>query len=154
DVSAASGACRPLASWVALANDFDGDGRLDLFVGNDAFVYPQEHNALFARDGADARGVPLFVDRASYAIGEDSPFTMGAALRDVDGDGVPDLYLTSIGGNPLFLGDAGGPAREVSRALGVDAANIRVPATDAATTTSVVDVPGRISWGAGFLDLD
>ena len=47
---------------MALANDFDGDGRLDLFVGNDAFLDTQERNALYLRVGSD-HGVPQFADR-------------------------------------------------------------------------------------------
>jgi enediyne biosynthesis protein E4 len=151
DVSASAGACGGQASWVALADDFDHDGRLDLFVGNDTFLARMQHDAIFSVAAVDDSGRPRFVDRTPAAVAGSERFTMGAAVGDVDGDGFDDLYLSSIGGNALFLGDAGGPARDASIELGIAAGNIKIPSPPPST---LVDEPARVAWGTSFLDLD
>lgn len=149
DVSATSGACGSQASWVALADDFDRDGRLDLFVGNDTFLARTQRDAILSvAEVVDGR--PRFVDRTPAVLAERERFTMGAAVGDLDGDGFDDLYLTSIGGSSLLYGDAAGPAREAGAELGLDAASMTVLSPPA----SLVDVRARIGWGASFVDLD
>ena len=72
-----------------LAADFDGDGRIDIFVANDA-----QPNALWRNrgdgtfeDAATALGVALNGDGNAEA-------NMGVAFADTDGDALPDLFVT------------------------------------------------------------
>ncbi|MFN7993762.1 MAG: FG-GAP-like repeat-containing protein [Bryobacteraceae bacterium] len=71
--------------------DFDGDGRLDIFVANDS--YPQQ---LFRNNGDGTfteTGVP-----AGVGYNEDGHVFsgMGAATSDLDGDGYPDILATAL----------------------------------------------------------
>lgn len=91
-------------SLAALLVDLDGDGDLDLFVGNDrGYAFPDR---LYINDG---RG--RFEDRAA-ALGLDFPGsdTMGVAAGDVDADGRLDLAVTDFSFRPtmLFLGGRDG----------------------------------------------
>ncbi|GDX82635.1 hypothetical protein LBMAG42_44460 [Deltaproteobacteria bacterium] len=113
--------------------DVEGDGDLDLYVGNDAGPYV-EPNHLLLNDG-----------RARFTEAEDCAcdlpmFTMGVAVGDANQDGLPDLYVTDVGPPELLLNTGG--AAFVNATL--TAGDAYIPAT----STSMV------SWGAGFLDLD
>jgi hypothetical protein len=68
------------ASWA----DFDGDGRLDLYVANDV-----SDNALFLNRGAGA-----FEDASHSAWVADYRGAMGLAVGDWDGDGDLDIFVT------------------------------------------------------------
>jgi len=116
DVSAGNAAC-PLefGGRSAAAVDVDGDGLLDLLVGEDPLPgyngSPTKRTRLFANRGdlkfeeiTDAAGLP------------DSP-GLGVAAGDVTGDGWPDLFLASHGGgNRLLINDGRGTFRESQRA--------------------------------------
>ena len=92
-----------------IAADFDGSGRLNLFVANDA-----EANFYFVNQTGQ-RGEPLaFEERALLAglayDGDGLPqASMGVALDDADGDGLLDLFVTSFHheSNTLYLQRAG-----------------------------------------------
>jgi hypothetical protein len=79
--------------------DLDGDGDLDLLVGSD-----DRGIRLFRNRGT--RGSPEFVDEGrldAATRGLSSP-----VLRDVDGDGRPELFSGSAGGGLLYFRRAGG----------------------------------------------
>ena len=93
DVSAASGiaAARPSYGLGVAVLDFDGDGRSDVFVGNDSmpsFLWINQGGGRFA-ERALAAGLALNGDGEAQA-------TMGIALGDVNADGRPDLFTTNF----------------------------------------------------------
>lgn len=112
DVSEASGACPPaFGGRAATVLDFDGDGRLDLLVGEDPIPgyngSKTKSSRLFRNKGN------LQFDDVSRAAGlpENVP-GLGAGVADVNGDGWPDFLLGSSAANVLFLNDGRGGFRE------------------------------------------
>ncbi len=80
-------------SGVAVA-DIDNDGDDDIYLLNELGA-----NGLFRNDG---RGRFTDVTKAA-GVGIDDKICVGAAFADVDGDGFPDLYVTSTrAGNDYF----------------------------------------------------
>jgi enediyne biosynthesis protein E4 len=78
--------------------DYDGDGRIDVYVANDsvpAFLLRNEGGGRF-RDAALAAGVAYNGEGAAVA-------GMGADLADYDGDGRPDLFVTTLSGETYSL---------------------------------------------------
>ena len=95
--------------------DYDGDGDLDVYAVNGAFIAADPRDAapvnrLFRNDGQ--RFVPVSAGVAHSGVG------MGVAAADYDRDGDPDLYLTNFGPNALFRNDDGHFA-EIGRQTGV-----------------------------------
>ncbi len=76
-----------------IANDFNGDGKIDLFVGGRAV--PFEYGKIPRSYILQNDGYGIFKDvTASYSPDLESPgFVKGAALTDLDNDGVKDLVL-------------------------------------------------------------
>jgi hypothetical protein len=110
DVSAASGACPaefPARSVAVL--DYDGDGLLDLLVGECFFQGGKSRSRLFRNRGG------LKFEDVSRAAGLPEKVTgFGVAAGDVNGDGWPDIFLAGrYGGNRLFLNDGRGRFREL-----------------------------------------
>jgi hypothetical protein len=110
DVSKDSGACPadfPARSVAVL--DYDGDGLLDLLVGECFFQGGKSRSRLFRN-----RGGFKFED-VSRAVGLPEKVTgFGVAAGDVNNDGWPDIFLAGrYGGNRLFVNDTRGKFREV-----------------------------------------
>ncbi len=99
--------------------DYDNDGWLDLFVGNEsdgAYAHPCQ---LYRNNGDGT-----FSDVAALVGVDRSAFVKGATWGDFDNDGWVDLYLSVIEGpNVLFRNETGGDTgrffREVTTAAGV-----------------------------------
>jgi hypothetical protein len=109
DVTKAAGLLRFAPTQTAAWLDYDGDGWLDLFVGNESTpgaIHPCQlfHNE---RDGT-------FTERAAEVGLDVVGFVKGVVSADYDDDGRPDVYL-SLGGadNLLFRneGPSGNPPR-------------------------------------------
>ena len=112
DVTRESGLAIPATSTqTAVWIDFDNDGNLDLFVGNEAAP------AQLFRNNGDG----TFSDVA-HAAGVDSiAFTKGVVAGDYDNDGYPDLYVSNMGGtNFLYHNNRDGTFTDVGRELHVD----------------------------------
>ena len=102
-------------SQVSAWADYDLDGDVDLFVGSeadDAHPYPCH---LYRNDG-DGH----FVDVAAEAGVTNLGYTKGAAWGDYDGDHLPDLYVSNLGGeNRLYRNLGDGRFRDVAAEVGV-----------------------------------
>ncbi len=70
-----------------VAEDFNADGYLDLFIGNDF----HENDYLYLNQGGQS--FELATDQSFRA---NSKFTMGADAADLDGNGLPDLFTLDM----------------------------------------------------------
>jgi hypothetical protein len=129
DATYAAGLGSEHPTQTAAFADVDGDGDLDLFVGNESGgAYP---DALGRTASAAEHPSELFLNRGDGTFREAaaasglrlSAFVKGAAWGDVEGDGRPDLYVSVLGGpNKLYLNRSeGGRVRfeEAAEAAGV-----------------------------------
>ncbi len=101
--------------------DYDGDGRQDLLFVNSTFWpghTPEGSKpptmALYHNDG---RG--HFTDVTERSGLDVSFYGMGVAVGDYDNDGLPDVFITGVGGNHLFHNEGHGKFREVTKEAGV-----------------------------------
>ena len=92
--------------------DVDGDGLTDLY-----FVNQQGGNQLWRNTGGGK-----FQDLTARAgVGLADRICVGASFADVDNDGRPDLFVTTVRqGNVLFHNLGQGRFEDVSRSAGVD----------------------------------
>ena len=103
------------AEWA----DFDLDGDLDLFIGNESFETDAPCQ-LFRNDGVAADGVSRFVDIAASAGVDERSFVKGVSWGDFNNDRFPDLYLSCFGSeNRLFQNRGDGTFTDVAAALNV-----------------------------------
>ncbi|MGA2185931.1 MAG: CRTAC1 family protein [Bryobacteraceae bacterium] len=100
DVSEQSGIRAHVGKGMAAAvADFDQDGRPDIFVTNDKlehFLFHNEGNGKFREMALEAGvSLPFYGEPISG---------MGADFRDVDNDGLPDIFLAALQNEsfPLF----------------------------------------------------
>lgn len=112
--------------------DYDADGDLDLYLAHDwgAYILP---NRLLNNDGTG------HFTRVEDCYCELEMYAMSAAVGDANYDGLPDLYLTDIGGPNLLLNGGDGTFIDATVPLGAD-----VPYSETSLT----------SWGSTFVDLD
>lgn len=113
--------------------DYDADGYLDAFVANDTtrnFLFHNLKGKRFEEVGV-ASGVAYAPDGGALS-------GMGADFRDVNGDGLPDIWHTAVEREefPLFINRNNGDFVDLTVASGL------------ARTT---DMSG---WGNGIFDLD
>jgi enediyne biosynthesis protein E4 len=96
---------------IAIA-DVDGDGRYDIY-----FVSQAGGNHL-ARNLGDGRFQDI---TASAGVAVPGKVSVTASFADIDNDGDPDLYVTTVrGGNMLFENDGQGRFRDISAASGLN----------------------------------
>lgn len=114
NASAESGVCPPgIACRSACATDYDGDGLLDLFVGECFFQGGQSRTRLYRNLGS------LKFENVSAAVGLPEKLTgFGVAAADVNRDGRPDLLVGGRHhGNKLLVSTAEGKFREAPASL-------------------------------------
>lgn len=103
----------------AVMLDYDGDGRVDLFVVDggslhDPAVARRARHRLFHNEGRGA-----FRDvTATAGIGH-RDYGQGACAGDVDNDGRIDLYVTNYGPNILYRNGGQGTFTDVTASAGV-----------------------------------
>ncbi len=118
----------------ALWSDFDGDGKLDLFVANDGepnYLYHNEGGGRFKEVALDA-GVAVSEDGVEQA-------NMGVALGDYMNVGRLSIFLSHFSDEyaALYRNDGGMSFTDVSHSAGI--ARSTVP---------------FVGWGDAFVDLD
>ena len=99
--------------------DYDGDGRLDIYLVNGAAVPGTEYekaprNALYSNEGDGT-----FVDATAKAGVGDTGYGMGCAVGDIDNDGDLDLYVTNFGANVLYRNEGDGTFADATTNAGV-----------------------------------
>jgi len=89
--------------------DFDGDGWLDLFIGNETMAGSRPHPCELYRNNRDG----TFTEMAARSGVAVRAYVKGVAGADYNNDGRPDLYL-SIKGRPNMLFRNDGPREDGS----------------------------------------
>lgn len=120
DVTHQAGLAAPAYQTLSAAwGDFDNDGYLDLFVGNE-----NAPNQLFHNNGDGT-----FVDIGRTSGIDHIACAKGVAVGDYDGDGYPDIYVSNLGSaNLLFRNNRNGTFTDVAREAGVAAPTWSFPA--------------------------
>lgn len=121
------------ALGIAIA-DFNGDGRIDIFIANDSvpeFLYQNKGNGTFEEVGL-LSGVGVDNDGHAYA-------GMGVDFADYDNDGLPDIVVTDLAYQKyaLYRNNGDGTFSYVTDTLGLG------------TMTFL-----HSGWGMRFLDYD
>ena len=120
DVTRQSGLASPAtATQTAAWADFDLDGHVDVFVGNE--FSPSQ---LFRNNGDGT-----FVDVARSAGVDRTAFTKGVVWGDYDNDRYPDVYVSNYAEDNFFYrNNSDGTFTEVARKLGVEKPAYSFPA--------------------------
>ncbi|MEO8127959.1 MAG: CRTAC1 family protein, partial [Bryobacteraceae bacterium] len=118
--------------FTAVFDDFNGDGKIDLFVANDSgpnYFYRNLGNGKF-RESALSAGVAFNADGKTQA-------NMGVAVGDYDNDGKLDFLTTTFSEDyfPLFRQQAAGIFEDVSNRVGLELPTIPL-----------------LGWACGFAD--
>ncbi|HEU4714991.1 MAG TPA: CRTAC1 family protein [Pyrinomonadaceae bacterium] len=113
--------------------DFDNDGDLDVFLVQGTVLEPNikpgetkfpwrdsepPRGRLFRNDLT--RGALSFTDVTEQSGIVATGYGMGAAVGDINNDGLPDLYLTNLGANQMFLNKGDGKFVDVTKESGTD----------------------------------
>lgn len=135
DVSRSSGiAAHPGKGMALCLVDYDRDGWLDVVVTNDAvpnFLFRNNHNGTFSEQAATA-GIGLNDDGRALS-------SMGADSRDIDNDGIPELFITALANEtfPLFKGLTKGLFQDITYPSRIGAATLALS-----------------GWSTGIYDFD
>ena len=118
--------------------DFDNDGDLDVFLVQGNLLEPNTRPAdtLFPWRGSQPPQGKLF--RNDLTINKDGSrrlsftdvtessgivangYGMGVAIGDINNDGLPDLYVTNLGSNQMYLNKGNGKFLDVTKESGTD----------------------------------
>jgi hypothetical protein len=132
--------------------DYDGDGFVDLAIGNESTPDDSNASELYHNNGDGT-----FTDVHALLGNTDFGYVKGVAWGDYNNDGRPDLYVSVLGGPKRLFRNDGPRAGAASRA-GAGAPDGGKARGEDWTFTEVaraagVDAP-RYGFGAGFWDYD
>ena len=118
DATRSAGLYYPEAKCMGLTVfDFDDDGDLDLFQGND-----HQNNFLFRMD-SDGKFHEMAVASGVAANDQGLPTgSMHGSIGDIDGDGLIDLLVTDLRYGALYRNLGGGIFEDITRKSGIAAA--------------------------------
>ena len=115
DVTRRAGLAEPAYPTQAAAwGDYDNDGDLDLWIGNegtDEVTYPSQ---LFRNNGDGT-----FTDIAKEAGVANNRYAKGVTAGDYDNDGDLDIYVSNVGPNRLYRNNGDGTFTDVAGQLSV-----------------------------------
>jgi len=101
--------------------DYDNDGHQDLLFINGTYwpghIPEGKQPATMALYHNDGHG--HFTDVTKGSGLDISCYGMGVAIGDYDNDGLPDVFITAVGGNHLFHNDGHGKFHEVTQEAGL-----------------------------------
>ena len=113
--------------------DFDNDGDLDVYLVQGNVLEPNTTpgNTLFPwRSAEPPRGRLFrndlksrqltFTDLTQQSGIVATGYGMGAAVGDINNDGLPDLYLSNLGSNQMYLNKGDGTFVDVTKESGTD----------------------------------
>jgi hypothetical protein len=132
DMASSAGVAAQGRAMGVIAADYDDDGRVDIYVANDAManlLYHNEGNGSFLEAGLESG--------TAYSADGDSSASMGGEFADYDGDGRLDLFVPDIKNNNLYRNLGDGFFEDVTNATGIAQASRQYT-----------------SWGGCFLDFD
>ncbi len=115
DVTRSSGLLSYHPTQTATWGDFDKDGYLDVFIGNESNK-DQHHPCELFRNNGDG----TFTEVAQqYGLGNIKGFIKGVTFGDINNDGWQDLYISVMGGNNLLYENKEGSFTEIGQSAGV-----------------------------------
>ena len=103
------------AAW----GDFDNDGDLDLYIGNEFRRGGPEESGNHPNQLFQNQGNGSFHEVTAAAGVENSRFCKGVAAGDFDNDGWLDIYVSNVGSNRLYRNRGDGTFEDVAVKLGV-----------------------------------
>ena len=128
DVTHAAGVVAALPTQAAVWADFDNDGDVDLFIGNETMrdvppAAPVYDGSGFASNFYRNDGDGSFTDVARAIGVTNDRYTKGVAAGDYDNDGDIDLYVSNLGPNRLYENRGDGTFVDVAPRLGLTGPN-------------------------------
>jgi hypothetical protein len=135
DVSESSGIFKHVGKGMGVAfADYDNDGFVDIFVANDTF-----RNFLFHNNGNGTFTEVGLLSGVAYPENGRSVAGMGVDFRDIDNDGLPDIFETAMYNDNFLLFKNTGKGE-----------------FDYATLSSHIGAATRqfTGWGTGIYDFD
>jgi hypothetical protein len=118
--------------------DFDDDGDMDVFLVQGSVLEPgskpgstlspwsgsgSPRGRLFRNDlevGKDGSHKLRFTDVTEKSGIVANGYGMGVAIGDINNDGRPDLYVTNLGSNQMFINNGDGTFADVTKKTGSD----------------------------------